>query len=87
MYFQKTALIIGISLLASCGFFQSKNSKGEIARVGDEYLYQSDIDELTFDLNPEDSDEIAQNYIDSWIKEKLLLQKALQNLKEISGRF
>ncbi len=53
-----------------------------MVRVGEEYLYQSDIDELTFDLNSSDSAELAKSYIDSWIKERLLLQKAVQNLSE-----
>lgn len=82
MYPRLTALILGISLLASCGLFQSKSSNPEVARVGDEYLYLSDIDDLTFDLNAEDSAELANSYIDTWIKEKLLLQKAMQNLSE-----
>lgn len=61
---------------------QSDKSNPKIARVGEAYLFQSDIDELTFELSPEDSAEVANTYIDTWVKEQLLLQKAMQNLSE-----
>ena len=53
-----------------------------IARVGDEYLYLSELENLVAGKEKKDSVEIAQAFIDQWIKEKLLIQKATQNLAE-----
>lgn len=83
MRLQLIVLTISLFLsLAGCKYFQPKSSNQEVARVGEQYLYQSDIEQITFDLSPEDSLVVANNYIDNWIKEQLLLIKALQNLSE-----
>lgn len=58
------------------------NDKGnELARVNDEYLYESDIEGLvpvkTF---PHDSIVLVRNYIDNWVKTQLMLKQARKNL-------
>jgi hypothetical protein len=54
-----------------------------LARVGSFYLYESDlkIDEIFFE-NQEDSILKLRNLIDTWAKNKLLLQQAQLNLNE-----
>jgi len=48
-----------------------------VARVGDDYLYESDLLKVLDGFNiVSDSSEIAQNYIDDWIRKKVLSQKA-----------
>lgn len=66
----------------SCQSFFDSSEGNAVARVGDEYLYQKTIIEITNSVSPEDSAEIAENFIQSWIREQLLIQKALQNLNE-----
>lgn len=73
-----------LSLLASCSFFKKKKiaEAGAIARVNDEYLYVSDIQSLTRGLKGTDSLEALKNYAENWIRKKLLLQKAIENIPE-----
>ena len=73
---------ISLPFIQGCKFFEPSNSEFEIARVGERYLYNGDIEDITYDLTGEDSIEVANTYIDNWIKEQLLLQKAIQNLNE-----
>lgn len=76
-----------ISILSSCSLFEQGDDNAFIASVGDDYLLLSEIDEITIDQSSEDSAQIASTYIDNWIKEKLLLQTALLNLKESDVNF
>jgi hypothetical protein len=55
---------------------------GVIARVNDEYLYASDIQALTKGLKGNDSLEVLRNFAESWVRKKLLLQKAVENIPE-----
>lgn len=75
-------ILLASLLFGSCqSFFDS--SEGEaVARVGDEYLYQNTIAEITKSVSEEDSAEIAESFVQSWIREQLLIQKAIQNLSD-----
>ena len=77
-------VIIFLLSLTACSFFKKKQSsdKDAIARVNDEYLYASDIQGLTKGLKGKDSIEVLKNYADNWVRKKLLLQKAQQNIPE-----
>ena len=70
-------LTLGFS---SCQLFDPNEDRKIIARVGDNYLYEEDIDELVTNEDSAGSALLTQNYIDNWVKEQLLLKKALQNL-------
>lgn len=75
--------IILIPFLFSCSFFEEESTEFSIARVGDKYLYQSDV----IGIVPEgtsgaDSSLIINNYIQGWIKDNLILHKAELNLEE-----
>jgi len=52
-----------------------------LARVGDEYLYEQDINNLvTEDMSAKDSTEVVDNYIDNWVRKRLILQIAEEKL-------
>lgn len=53
-----------------------------LARVYDEYLYESELkDIIPSDTKAKDSILIAQNYINNWISQKIVLYKAQRNLQ------
>ena len=58
------------------------NEKGnELARVDNEYLYESDIEGLVPATSfPHDSIVLVRNYIDNWFKTKLMLKQARKNI-------
>jgi len=69
-----------IALMFSC---VSKTRKGDktIAKVGDKYLYFSEMSYIfPKGCSKDDSIILAKLYIDNWIKTRLLLQKAELNL-------
>ena len=67
--------------LCSCSYFKAKEGGKLVATVNDKSLYEKDISELiNTEMSPEDSAEVANAYIDKWVKDHLLLQKAELNL-------
>jgi hypothetical protein len=79
-------IFLGLLFLVttSCDFFNKEEvDDSAIARVNDTYLLSSELAEIIpKDAAPEDSLLIANNYIQKWIKEQLVLDKAELNLKE-----
>ena len=77
-------IILLFTTLASCSFFKKKTNMDAdaIARVKDEYLYASDIQSLTKGFTGPDSTEILRSYAESWVRKKLLLKKAIENIPE-----
>ena len=73
-------LSLTIIILTGCDFNFSPDNDA-LARVGDEYLFIEDIKELSYSEG-KDSTTIINNYINRWINDKLLLEKAIQNLPE-----
>ncbi len=75
-------LFIGLIVLGqlSC---RSRNDKQPIARVYDDYLYKSDIKDIIPEgLYGEDSAAFVQSYIQQWIKEMVIINKARKNVDE-----
>ena len=70
-----------ISLLfIGCDFIENKPDQ-VLARLGDDFFYESDlIDVFPSGLSYEDSIIFVKNRINNWAKEKLLFNKALVNL-------
>jgi hypothetical protein len=66
----------------SCSFFKHKeDGKKPVAKVFDNYLYYSDIKGLVpKGSSKQDSLSIVKSYIDSWIRNQLILDKANKNL-------
>lgn len=61
----------------------SEPESNAIARVRNTYLYEEDIRGLVSkETSREDSVKIIENYINSWVKETLLLLQAEENLPE-----
>jgi hypothetical protein len=59
------------------------NDDRAIARAYNEYLYASDIESLVpKGTLPSDSLSMTQNYVNTWLKNQLLLHKAERNLNE-----
>lgn len=70
-------------LLSGCEFFGKSSDDEVVARVGDVYLYQEDIQGLVpVSASKEDSAETVNNYINNWVKQQVVLQKAEENLPE-----
>ncbi len=69
-------------LFVSCNLFEEKIEENAVARVKNKILFNSELKEvIPFDASKEDSLLIANNYIQKWIKENLILEKAELNLK------
>lgn len=79
--------ILILLLSNSCQLFNSNNESDLVAIVGEQQLYLDDLPKITNFENQEDSAAQLQHYIDAWIKEQLLLQKALENLSESQADF
>lgn len=67
--------------LVSCSTFFKKKTERVLARVNDEYLYESDIKGLVSPgTSANDSLNIIRTYIDNWVQNKLLVSQAKNNL-------
>ena len=75
---QKIILIVVILFLFSCG---TGKEEGSVARVYDEYLYKTDLIGLVSSgTSAKDSISIVRNFINNWIKQKLVIHTAENNL-------
>ncbi|MBN1337984.1 MAG: hypothetical protein JXA03_01600 [Bacteroidales bacterium] len=86
----KTALLICCAFLLITGCIPRKGPVGDhpLARVADKYLYQSDLVNIVpKGTGVKDSMVMVQNYIDSWIREELILDIAKKNLLPEDIRF
>lgn len=78
----KNSLIIFLLLLTSCSYLHKEGDR-PVARVDDDYLFESDLAGLvTSGTSVTDSLSLTRNYIDSWIKKKILIHQAEKNLTE-----
>ncbi len=82
-------MFLGISLVvilffSSCeGMFSKQTDQEPLARVGEVYLYKSDVAPLlTKGVSKEDSISLVTNFINNWASKQLLLTKAKINLPE-----
>lgn len=68
-------------LFVYLGACSSETEEYAVAQVGDKILYQSDIAEiLPGNTSKEDSMLLVNDYINKWVKQELLIQKADENL-------
>ncbi len=76
-----TALLIFLVFTTfSC---QRGVKENPLARVDDNYLYESDVPRfLTENIQGKDSITMVKSYVEKWIKEQLILQKAELNIEE-----
>ncbi|WMJ72696.1 hypothetical protein RCC89_05895 [Cytophagaceae bacterium ABcell3] len=75
-------LLVLLVLLQSCDLFKKKDPLNRydsdmqpVARVQDKFLYKKDIEDLFNDDQQGDSAQVAA-YVDKWVKEQLLLNRA-----------
>lgn len=86
--FRKYYPIIALGLITivfiSCdGLFKKEEERKVVARVGERFLYQEDLEPLlTENMTKGDSASFATNYINNWASKQLLLSKAKINLSE-----
>jgi len=77
----KKFLWILVVFVFSCNPIGNNETDIVLARVQDHYLYLSDIQSLVPEnANARDSMTIVQNFINKWIREQLILNKAKLNL-------
>lgn len=80
---KKTVFITAILLCVSCNFFKETDDRVPVARVGEAYLYQEDIENIVADgTSPEDSILLINNFITRWATQELLVDGAKRNLPE-----
>ena len=80
-------LVLTSLLLSSCNLFDrgaaQSGGTNPVARVYDQYLYEADLKGVGANAaTPEDSVQAVKNYIDSWIRQELVLRYAKENLPE-----
>ncbi|MDG5493039.1 peptidyl-prolyl cis-trans isomerase [Psychroserpens sp. SPM9] len=69
--------------LVSCDFFKETDDRIPVARIGENYLYQEDIEDLVVEGTPaNDSTQIVNSFINRWATQQLLLDGAVRNLSE-----
>jgi hypothetical protein len=68
-------------LTTACSTFLKKKTERVLARVGSEYLYESDLKGVIPAKSlPKDSAVLAKNFIDNWVNQHLLIAQAKKNL-------
>lgn len=82
---KKSALVI-LSLLVSlsgCSLFRGHGNEQPVARVFDQFLYPSDLNgAIPGGSDPQDSLILAKRYIDTWVKDQLMMHRAEQELTD-----
>lgn len=79
----KYILILFIITVSSCNFLEKSVKQKAIARVHENYLYEADfLKVLPVGLSKKDSFSFAQQYINHWVTQQILMQKASLNLTE-----
>lgn len=77
-HIRKYSFILFVLLTVAC---TNTMDEEPVARVGEAYLYPSDISRmLPLNSSAEDSILVAGDYINKWVKQQLLIEKANENL-------
>ena len=63
------------------GLFNDNAKDPVVARVGEQYLFKSQLEELVHDgTSPTDSAAIVDGYVQNWIVENLMIREADKNV-------
>jgi hypothetical protein len=78
-------ILAGSLVLSGCDLFKFKEEEvlddAVLASVEDNLLYHSDLDFITEDMSSEqDSANLAERYLQSWIKKQLMIKEAGKNM-------
>jgi len=80
-FIAKYILVLTTALLFVNCSQPEQSEKKAVARVSEKKLFASDLTEIIpTNLSAEDSAAMANDYINKWVKQELLLQKANENL-------
>lgn len=81
-------IILFIVICGSCDLIKMKEEKADpegsakVARVGDQYLYMSDLEGVVYEgLVEQDSIERTRAFINGWIRKQLLIQEAATRIE------
>ena len=78
-----TLLIALIPVVRGCTLLEGNNHEEPVARVFETILYPSDIsDAIPAGTSMQDSVVLAKRYVDTWVKDQLMLHRAEQALTE-----
>jgi len=81
-------MLPGLILLTSCLNGTGRKNDDLLASVDKDYLYKSEIENIIpAGTTQRDSALIVQNYVNNWVTEKLILNKAQKNLKKADVQF
>lgn len=69
-----------VLFLFSCGQAPVEPEGKVVAKVGDVFLYASEVREVGAGRDAKDSTETVRKYVNNWVKEMLVLQQAEKNL-------
>ena len=72
--------LVCLLLLQGCDFFAKKSKEIIVAECYGEYLYESDLKTVAQGVDASDSLARVNAYIDSWVRQRLLLHQAEANL-------
>ena len=77
----KKSILVLLIIITGCSAFFKKKTEHAVARVYNDYLYESDLKSvIPKGTLAKDSISLAKSYIDSWIHQRLVIHKAEQNL-------
>jgi hypothetical protein len=77
----KKILLLVLVLLFGCSGFFKKKTERTLAKVYDDYLYESDLRGIIpHGTNANDSTTLAKNYIETWVRQRLIIHQAEKNL-------
>lgn len=80
---KKLNILLIFLLSVSCNFFKQETERIPLARVGEAYLYQDEIQFLVAeDMSAQDSTILVNNYINNWATQQLLMNNAERNLND-----
>ncbi len=87
-FIRNISVLVLFAIIASCNVNDSEYKGDVVSRVGDYYLYESDINKLLKNnISKVDSTLIVDGYIERWARRKVVLAKAQLNLSEDEANF
>jgi len=75
-------LLFALILLTACSGFFKKKTERSLARVYDDYLFESDLKGVVPEgLPAKDSVMIVKSYVENWVRQRVILHQAEKNLQ------
>jgi len=75
--------VFALIIVQGCSLFKESNQEKPLARAFEQYLYPSDLQKvIPSGTSQEDSAQMANRYIESWVQEQLMQHRAEEALTE-----